>query len=57
MIRHGVPKGLTDVLPLDNTLFNGAMQAFASFLLIPVVTGAIEETVSRLERIINGLRP
>ena len=46
---------LTEVLALDKARVDGTLDAFTSFLLVTVVTSAIEETVASLDSIEDGL--
>ena len=46
---------LTDVLALDDAVGDGAAETFACFLLVAVVAGPVEETVSGLECLVDGL--
>ena len=46
---------LTDILTLDDAVRNSATETLTSLLLVTVVTGTIEETVARLDGVVDGL--
>lgn len=46
---------LTDILALDDAVRNSATETLTSLLLVTVVTSTIEETVARLDGVVDGL--
>ena len=46
---------LTDIFTLDDAVRNSAAETLTSLLLVTVVTGTIQETVARLDGVVDGL--
>lgn len=51
----GECKPLTQVLPLDESVLDSSSNTLASLFLIAVVSGAIKQTVPRLDSIVHSL--
>ena len=46
---------LTEVLALDDTLFDGTLNALSGFPFVAVVAGTIEETVACFDGVVYGI--
>ena len=46
---------LTDFLTLYDTVLDGASETFTGFLLVSVISSAVQQTVASLEGVVNSL--
>lgn len=48
---------LTEILALHETILDGTSHALTSLLLVAVVGGTVEQAVTGLDRVVDGLKP